>query len=634
MRYSLIEDFEKNEICENELQYLLELEFPIVKKVSEYEDKVYYSKEKRIWFKREKKGNKYTYLFGYNYGSDNDLNIGFPLLVLSFSTINPLRHDTNAYFVFDNVTGESRVVMSKNFHNRSFEKIYVDLIRHTDSKAIEGLRKKSVDIGSLSDVKEIYHNIEVLVDALEYVYFPSGFNGFLSSIEPGVHEAPRFVRIRPVHKSSKTVSNPKKTVAKDVEKKTELKYGSTTYTKQKNDDGFNAVTKEINMLLQNNRLNEALYSINKAIYDHPKKESLYVKKATVLLMIGQYEEALTAISHVSHTKNNYLYHFTMGLVLLNLKRPGDALNSFNMASDIKGTDKELRFYKAKAFYDLEYYQNAIDLCVKYFDENPDNDDAWVLMGDCYMGLEKLDDAIECFQRAIEINPKSTETARKRKFAKNKKMAIEIKAKNAEAAQKRKFAKNKKRDLNNTNNLEKLNHVKKSSPIKKKNKNSPEKKLEKSIKKTFKGDSLFEEGRYELALKEYERAIKSYKANDHAWAGKANCLINLDKYIDALPAIQKALELNPENENALLAKGIYNNHRENFEESLEIFHKVTEINNNNVEAWTLKSLALSDLNRYDEALDAIEHALKIDSNYEFANYVKSQLIDNESDNLDE
>ena len=38
--------------------------------------------------------------------------------------------------------------------------------------------------------------------------------------------------------------------------------------------------------------------------------------------------------------------------------------------------------------------------------------------------------------------------------------------------------------------------------------------------------------------------------------------------------------------------------------------------------------------YDEALDAIEHALKIDSNYEFANYVKSQLIDNESDNLDE
>ena len=44
MRYSLIEDFEKNEICENELQYLLVLEFPIVNKVSEYEDKIYYSK--------------------------------------------------------------------------------------------------------------------------------------------------------------------------------------------------------------------------------------------------------------------------------------------------------------------------------------------------------------------------------------------------------------------------------------------------------------------------------------------------------------------------------------------------------------------------------------------------------------
>ena len=167
MSYFFNDNTHQNEIYENEFYYSLGLEFPLSKKVYSYKNKVSYSKEKKIWFVRYKQDNTYFYLFGYNYGSDRQLDTKDPILILKFNLFNAPNMG-NGHFAEDNTSDEVRAVMDIHYKN------YRSQQNSENLKSISPIIVNSenyLDLGNIRDGKELCKNIEVLLDEIESIFF-------------------------------------------------------------------------------------------------------------------------------------------------------------------------------------------------------------------------------------------------------------------------------------------------------------------------------------------------------------------------------------------------------------------------------------------------------------------------------
>ena len=176
MSYFFNDNPDQNEIYENEFFYNLGLEFPLSKKVYSYKNKVSYSKEKKIWFIRYKQDNTYIYLFGYNYGSDRQLDTKDPLLILKFNLFN-VPNMGNGHFAVDNVNDEVRAVMNiqyKNYHSNHKS----ENLNSISPMIVES--ENYLDLGNIRDSKELCENIELLLDEIEFIFF---HNRYLNRIQ-------------------------------------------------------------------------------------------------------------------------------------------------------------------------------------------------------------------------------------------------------------------------------------------------------------------------------------------------------------------------------------------------------------------------------------------------------------------
>ena len=176
MSYFFNDNSNQNEIYENEFFYNLGLEFPLSKKVYSYKNKVSYSKEKKIWFIRYKQENTYFYLFGYNYGSDRQLDTKDPILILKFNLFNAPNMG-NGHFAIDKDTDEVRAVMDiqyKNYHSshksENLKSLFPIIVESNNY----------LDLGNIRDSKELCENIEILLDEIESIFF---FNRHLNRIK-------------------------------------------------------------------------------------------------------------------------------------------------------------------------------------------------------------------------------------------------------------------------------------------------------------------------------------------------------------------------------------------------------------------------------------------------------------------
>lgn len=167
MSYFFNNDSNQNEIYENEFFYNLGLEFPLSRKVYSFKNKVSYSKEKKIWFIRYKQGNTYIYLFGYNYGSDKQLDTKDPLLVLKFDLFNA-PNIGNGHFAVDNDADEVRAVMDIQYKNY---KSYHKSENLTSISPIIVDSDNYLDLGNILDSKELCENIELILDEIESIFF-------------------------------------------------------------------------------------------------------------------------------------------------------------------------------------------------------------------------------------------------------------------------------------------------------------------------------------------------------------------------------------------------------------------------------------------------------------------------------
>jgi tetratricopeptide (TPR) repeat protein len=92
----------------------------------------------------------------------------------------------------------------------------------------------------------------------------------------------------------------------------------------------------------------------------------------------------------------------------------------------------------------------------------------------------------------------------------------------------------------------------------------------------KGMSLDRSGKPEEAMKCFDKALKINPRDPNAWGGKALALYRLGKFREAIPCYDKALDITPENAWAWYNKGVALDNLGRHEEAEECFHEATGI----------------------------------------------------------
>ena len=101
----------------------------------------------------------------------------------------------------------------------------------------------------------------------------------------------------------------------------------------------------------------------------------------------------------------------------------------------------------------------------------------------------------------------------------------------------------------------------------------------------------------------------------AWSVKGRVLAGFGRYEEAIECFDKALEIKPQSMSISLGeKGEAFLYLERYEEALECFDKVLEINSYNPMVLIMKGEALAGLGRYEEAIECYDKALEIEENY--------------------
>jgi tetratricopeptide (TPR) repeat protein len=225
--------------------------------------------------------------------------------------------------------------------------------------------------------------------------------------------------------------------------------------------------------------------------------------------------------------------------------------------------------KGDALFDNEKYDEAISCYEKAIEIDPMNKWGWINKGAALAELSKFEEAISCYDKVIEMYPRSAQAWIDKGFTLNEtkkydeavlafNTAIEIKPNSSDAW-------------------------------------------------NGKGFALANAEKYDESIQCYEQAIKSNPKNSVAWNNKGFVLMDQGKYAEAIQSFEKLIKLEPKSASAWSNNGaaLYGLHK--YEEAMKAFSRAIEIDPEEPIYWYYKSKALKSLNRNGEADSAFAKA---------------------------
>jgi tetratricopeptide (TPR) repeat protein len=279
---------------------------------------------------------------------------------------------------------------------------------------------------------------------------------------------------------------------------------------------------------------------------------------------------------------------------------------------MQSEDDDFWYRKGNALFDLKRYEEALEAYEKAIELNPeDAADAWNGKGSALEALGRYEEALEAYEKAIELNPEDAADAwydkgdalfdlkRYDEALEAYEKAIELNLEDAADAW---------YDKGNA-----LYNLKRYDEALEAYEKAIELNLENPADAWYdKGDALHNLKRYDEALEAYEKAIElNLEDVADAWNGKGNALYDLERYKEALKAYEKAIELDPKHANAWYNKGLLLETIEEYDKALEAYEKAIELNlEDPADAWNGKGNTLYNLGRYEEALEAYEKAIEL------------------------
>ena len=126
--------------------------------------------------------------------------------------------------------------------------------------------------------------------------------------------------------------------------------------------------------------------------------------------LEEYDEALQPLAEAEQAgMTGSPLPFYQGLCLLGKEQPQHALPYLQMALSRSPSSEDhfhVLFYVAHTYKEMEDFPNALAYCAQAEEHQPNNYELWNLKGFCHFKQRNHDEAIACFEKAIEIDPKS------------------------------------------------------------------------------------------------------------------------------------------------------------------------------------------------------------------------------------
>jgi tetratricopeptide (TPR) repeat protein len=135
----------------------------------------------------------------------------------------------------------------------------------------------------------------------------------------------------------------------------------------------------------------------------------------------------------------------------------------------------------------------------------------------------------------------------------------------------------------------------------------------------KGNAFSNLGRFGDALDFYDKAIAIDPSYADAWNEKGFALFALGKYEEAIQCYDKAIEIDPKWPGPFNNKGFALFALGKYEEAIQCYDKAIELNPNYPDAWNNKGLVLSALGKLEYAIECYDKAIEIDPSYADAWY---------------
>ncbi len=288
------------------------------------------------------------------------------------------------------------------------------------------------------------------------------------------------------------------------------------------------------------------------------------------------------------------------------------------------------YNKGIALVESNRYEEAIECYDKAIEINAEDADVWYNKGVALDGLyrdeearECYDNAIECYDKLIEIDPEDATEWNNKGVAlvglnRNEEAIecfdklIELGSEDADAWRK------KGRALALLNRDEEaIECYDKAIEINPKD----------DVAWYNKGSALQKLGKYDEAIDCYDKAIEINPENADAWKNKGDALYKLGKSDEAIECFDKAIEINPENADVWNNKGFALMFLGKSDEAIECYDEAIEINPEDAHAWTYKGLALLFLGKFDEVIECYDKVIEINPEDAAAWKHKGSALDN-------
>ena len=168
----------------------------------------------------------------------------------------------------------------------------------------------------------------------------------------------------------------------------------------------NAWVAKGNSLYNLERYEEAIEYYNEAIRLNPEDSDTWVVKGNALAELGRHEEAIECYNEaIRIDPENSNAWDAKGRSLKKLGRYIEADDNEEDKDDDYGTWNNKGYSLAR----LERHEEAIGCFDKAIRLNPEDSGAWFNKGNSLTQLERHEEAIECYNEAIRLNPEDSDT---------------------------------------------------------------------------------------------------------------------------------------------------------------------------------------------------------------------------------